>query len=156
MNRKFTSGPRVKAAHLFIWMIAAAVACLPVRGRCAERQFIGIRRLTPPRRRTALRHTLNGPKCVLCWHRWKPARSQQNKRCEYLSGSPTQLSDLLRLRLVRDDHGLLRIGFAYFTAHDINKIHAVAAKYVPSLKLLHTRRNRLASPRSWGAIPFRV
>lgn len=45
----------------------------------------------------------------------------------------TQLSDLERLRLVRDDKGVLRIAFPYFTAADMDLIHGVAAKYVPSL-----------------------
>ncbi len=49
------------------------------------------------------------------------------------AGTDTQLADLIRLRLVRSDRGLLRLGFAYFTAADVAMIHQVAAKYVPSL-----------------------
>jgi hypothetical protein len=50
-----------------------------------------------------------------------------------LTGTPTQISDLIRLRLVRLEQRQLHIGFAYFNGHDIDTIHAVAAKYVPSL-----------------------
>ena len=52
----------------------------------------------------------------------------------------TQLSDLVRMRLVRDDKGLLRIGFSYFTAADMDMIHGVAAKYVPSLVAAYKAR----------------
>lgn len=45
----------------------------------------------------------------------------------------TQLSDLVRLHLVRDANGTVRIDFPYFTAADVNAVHATAAKYVPAL-----------------------
>ena len=50
-----------------------------------------------------------------------------------LAGTDTQLADLERLHLVRDDKGTVRLGFPYFTAGDILLIHAVADKYLPSL-----------------------
>lgn len=50
-----------------------------------------------------------------------------------LGGSPATLADLARLRLVRQEAGVVRLGFAYFTAADMRRIHAVAARHVPSL-----------------------
>jgi hypothetical protein len=50
-----------------------------------------------------------------------------------LAGSDTHLSDLERLRLVRDANGTVRLGFPYFTASDVALIHAVAEKYLPGL-----------------------
>jgi hypothetical protein len=56
-----------------------------------------------------------------------------------LAGTSTQLRDLLRLQLVREDHGSLRIGFPYFTADDMRRVHTVAARYVPSLVVAYKK-----------------
>ena len=50
-----------------------------------------------------------------------------------LAGTNTQLADLERLHLVRNDKGTVRLGFPYFTASDIQLIHQVADKYLPTL-----------------------
>jgi hypothetical protein len=50
-----------------------------------------------------------------------------------LAGTNTQLADLERLHLVRNDKGTVRLGFPYFTASDIQLIHQVADKYLPPL-----------------------
>lgn len=50
-----------------------------------------------------------------------------------LEGSKTTLSDLQRLKLVVIDKGTVRIGFPFFTKEDMQRIHGVAAKYVPKL-----------------------
>jgi hypothetical protein len=50
-----------------------------------------------------------------------------------LGAGPTVLSDLIRVKLMRTESGEVRLAFAYFTAADMRRIHAVAAQYVPSL-----------------------
>ena len=50
-----------------------------------------------------------------------------------LATTQTTLADLERLRLVRESNGVLHIAFPYFTAADMDLIHAVAAKYEPTL-----------------------
>lgn len=50
-----------------------------------------------------------------------------------LSGGDTDLDDLVRLKLVRIDDNAVRLGFAYFTAADMHRVHQVAARHVPSL-----------------------
>lgn len=50
-----------------------------------------------------------------------------------LAGSGASVDDLLRVKLVRAEGGDLRLAFAFFTADDIRRVHAVAARHVPSL-----------------------
>jgi hypothetical protein len=52
---------------------------------------------------------------------------------DMLATGPAGLSDLIRVKLVRVEHGEVRLAFAYFTAADMRRIHAVAARYVPTL-----------------------
>jgi hypothetical protein len=52
---------------------------------------------------------------------------------QILSGGDTRLDDLVRLKLVKIDDNAIRLGFAYFTAADMRRVHEVAAKHVPSL-----------------------
>jgi hypothetical protein len=50
-----------------------------------------------------------------------------------LAGGPATLDDLARVKLVRRQGGAVSLGFAYFTAADMARIHAVAQRYAPSL-----------------------
>jgi hypothetical protein len=50
-----------------------------------------------------------------------------------LATGPATLSDLVHVKLVRVEHGEVRLAFAYFTTSDMRRIHAVAAQYVPTL-----------------------
>lgn len=50
-----------------------------------------------------------------------------------LASTQTTLADLERMKLVRESNGYLHIAFPYFTASDMDMIHGVAEKYVPSL-----------------------
>jgi hypothetical protein len=52
---------------------------------------------------------------------------------QFFMGTETTITDLERMRLVRSDKGMMRLGFAYFTAADMDLIHATAEKYVPTL-----------------------
>ena len=52
---------------------------------------------------------------------------------DMLGSGATHLGDLLRVKLVRSEGGQVRLAFAYFTAGDMRRIHAVAARFVPSL-----------------------
>jgi hypothetical protein len=135
MNHKLTSYPVVKAPHLLIWMmIAAAAAFLPVQGRSAERQFLsGYVGTLPPAKEDRARTYFDRPevRSLLAALESRPIAKAQ--AVNLLRGMPTQLQDLLRLHLVREDRGVVRIAFPYFTASDMNLIHAVAAQYVPGL-----------------------
>jgi len=50
-----------------------------------------------------------------------------------LAGSGATLDDLIRVRLIRPDGDLVRLGFSYFTAADMELIHGMVARYAPSL-----------------------
>jgi hypothetical protein len=59
-----------------------------------------------------------------------------------LAAGPVRLSDLVRLKLVRADRGKIRLGFAYFTAADMRRVQAVAARHVPSLVAAYAARRQ--------------
>src|SRR3990172_10099112 len=50
-----------------------------------------------------------------------------------LSGTAYTVDDLLRVKLLRQDEQLFRIGFNFFTAADMQLVASAAEKYVPSL-----------------------
>jgi hypothetical protein len=50
-----------------------------------------------------------------------------------LKGSGSTLGDLLRVGLLREDHGRYVLAFNYFTAADMKAVIAAARKHVPSL-----------------------
>jgi len=69
-----------------------------------------------------------------------------------LAGQDGTLDDLVRLRLVTVSGDQVRLGFAYFNAADMRLIHAVAAKYAPSLVAAYRGKAR-AFDAIWAQYP---
>jgi hypothetical protein len=61
---------------------------------------------------------------------------------ESLRESGATVNDLLRARILREDGGRLAIGFAYFTAADMVRIHELADRVSPSLAKAYRARKR--------------
>lgn len=57
-----------------------------------------------------------------------------------LAGGKAGLEDLIRLKLVRIDGGIVRLGFAYFTIADMALVHRAAADYAPRLAASYKSR----------------
>ena len=56
-----------------------------------------------------------------------------------LAGGGATVDDLLRVSILRRDGDRYAIGFAYFTADDMRRVHAVANRLVPSLVASYRR-----------------
>lgn len=135
MNFLITSKScRAGTALAVLWLWAAVGALLAVQGRCAERQFLsGYIGSLPPAQIDRAKTYFNRPEVrqLLAALESGPVSIVQAENL--LSSTPTQLQDLLRLRLVREEGAVVHIDFPYFTARDMHAIHAAAAQYVPSL-----------------------
>jgi hypothetical protein len=71
-----------------------------------------------------------------------------------LARGETHLNDLLRVQLVRNENGQVHLAFAYFTASDMRRIHAVASRFVPSLIAAY-RTHWAALAAAWDRYPIR-
>jgi len=71
-----------------------------------------------------------------------------------LEGSGATLADLLRVGLLREDHGEYLLAFNYFTATDMRAVIAAAEKHVPSLVAAYLEQ-RGELDRILGAYPVK-
>jgi hypothetical protein len=131
-----------RQSAFFPVMLALLLAC---NAHAAERKFFsGYVGTLPPSTEDRAKTYFNRPEVRALFASLETGPIATEKGVRVLSGTPTQLADLLRLRLLREDQGQLHIGFPYFTSHDIDAVHAVAAKYVPSLVAAYkTKQARL-------------
>jgi hypothetical protein len=132
INRDCSSNLRVGTAYAVILLFA--VAATPIQARSAERHFLsGYVGTLPPLKEDRAGSYFDRPEVrrLLASLESRPIPKAQVKNI--LTSTPTRLQDLLRVHLVRENRGIVRIGFPYFTASDMNSVHAVAARYVPSL-----------------------
>ncbi len=122
----------------FCFSLALCLVCA-FSARAADRQFYsGYTGIVPPNAEDQARTYFDRPEVRRLLARLESAPLPDTAAPAMLG--QTQLADLVRLHLVRDDKGILRIGFPYFTAADMDMIHAVAAKYVPALVAAYKAR----------------
>jgi hypothetical protein len=132
--RNLTFDVRVHVAHVLVWVFAAAVALLPTQGRSAGREFLsGYVGTLPPAKEDRAGTYFNRPEVRRLFAALEEQPISKAQLEIILMSTPTKLEDLQRVHLVRENNGLVRIAFPYFTASDMNAVHAVAAQYVPSL-----------------------
>lgn len=115
-------------------MMAAAMLSVATLAQAAEREFYsGYIGIVPPDAGDQAKTYFDRPEVRRLLAQMETGPVTDAAATALLVRSQTQLADLVRLRLVRESNGYLRLGFPYFTAADMDMIHAVAAKYVPAL-----------------------
>ncbi|HTW34991.1 MAG TPA: hypothetical protein VMD53_10270 [Rhizomicrobium sp.] len=117
----------------FLVMMAVGL-CAAFGAQAAPREFFsGYIGTVPPNKEDQAKTYFDRPEVRRLLAALENGGILETAAANMLAGSETQLADLERLHLVRDDKGMVRLGFPYFTANDIALIHAVADKYVPTL-----------------------
>ena len=129
-----TEARRYRLLCTLVLSLAIPASLVAVQSRSAERQFLSGYVGTLPASQEDRAGTYFGRpevRALLATLESGPIPSQQAENA--LSGTGTRMQDLLRLHLVREDRGVIRIGFPYFTAEDMKMVHVVAERYVPGL-----------------------
>jgi hypothetical protein len=136
-----------KATIFLPRLIAAAVlgAALakPCRALGDERKFLsGYAGTLPSRDENKAGYYFGKPAVRALLARLETAPLPRAEAEAALQGSGVTLSDMFRTGIVRDHRGRLAIGFAYFTAADMVRVHAVADRLSPSLARAYRARKR--------------
>ena len=117
----------------FFVMMAMSL-CVTFAAHAAPREFFsGYIGIIPPNKEDQAKTYFDRPEVRKLLAALENGGVLETAAANMLAGTDTQLADLERLHLVRDDKGTVRLGFPYFTASDITLIHSVADKYLPSL-----------------------
>jgi len=117
----------------FFVMMAMSL-CATFAAHAAPREFFsGYIGIVPPNKEDQAKTYFDRPEVRKLLAALENGGVLETAAANMLAGTDTQLADLERLHLVRDDKGTVRLGFPYFTASDIALIHAVADKYLPAL-----------------------
>ena len=117
----------------FLVMLAIGL-CAAFGAQAAPREFFsGYIGTVPPAKEDQAKTYFDRPEVRRLLAALENGGILETAAANMLAGTDTQLADLERLRLVRDDKGTVRLGFPYFTASDVELIQAVADKYVPTL-----------------------
>jgi len=125
------------------WGTVVVLATCASVGFAAERKFLsGYAGRIPPRESDRARTYFEKPAVRALLARLESGRATAAEAQEGLRGSGASIEDLLRVGLVRTDGGRLAIGFAYFTAEDMRRVHAVADR--AALELAAAYRSRKA------------
>ena len=119
--------------HKFLVMLAMSL-CAAFSVQAAPREFFsGYIGTVPPAKEDQAKTYFDRPEVRRLLAALENGGVLETAAANMLAGTDTQLADLERLHLVRNDKGTVRLGFPYFTASDILLIHQVADKYVPVL-----------------------
>ncbi len=118
--------------HVLAQLALALVTAFSARA--ADREFYtGYTGTVPPAKEDQAKTWFDRPEVRRLLAALENGPVSEVSAAQLFMGTETTLADLERMRLVRSDKGMLRLGFAYFTAADMDMIHAVAEKYVPIL-----------------------
>jgi len=116
----------------FLVLLLASLL-LPAAARAAEREFLsGYAGVVPQAKEDRAKTYFYRPEVMQLLTALERGPVSETAVAQIL-GDKTPLRDLVRLGLVKNGNGTVRIAFAYFTAADMQAIHAAAAKYVPRL-----------------------
>lgn len=135
-RRAWASGRRVRRrAAVLLLATGASVAS------ASDRKFFsGYAGTIPPRESDRARAYFDKPAVRALLARLESGSAPAAEEAGLLQGSGASEEDLLRVGLVRREGDRLALGFAYFTAADMKKIHAVADRAASELAAAYRSR----------------
>ena len=125
------------------WGAAVLLAASAAGGQSAERKFFsGYAGKIPPRESDRSRTYFEKPAVRALLARLESGSATAAEAEPILRGSGASVEDLRRVGLLRVDGEALALGFAYFTADDMRKVHALADRAAIDLAAAFRARRR--------------